>query len=103
MGIIKEIELERILNLTGSEVKEHINIYKRKTALDSIKRIIENEKRLLEFGYVKEDFCNLDKDIIKNEELYFEWCKKIERKYGISINEKIYTIDYIERKIIFDV
>lgn len=37
--------------ITGQEVKEHLELYKRGSALSSVKKILENPKRLSELGF----------------------------------------------------
>ena len=49
--------------ITGQEVKEHLELYKRGSALSSVKKILENPKRLSELGFSLEQFKQIDEDI----------------------------------------
>lgn len=88
--------------ITGQEVKEHLELYKRGSALLSVKKILENPKRLSELGFSLEQFKQIDEDIKQVNVDYINWCKKMEEKYQIYFTGNIlFNIDYIEKTISF--
>lgn len=89
------------IQITGLEAKEHLRIYKSATALKSIQSILEkNPERITEFGFKKEDFLNLEKDIEQVNRDYQKWCMQMEEKYGILFTGDIlFNIDYVEKTI----
>lgn len=92
----------RKIYITGQEAKEHLALYKRGSALSSVKKILENTDRVCELGFVLEQFKSIDEDIKQINADYIKWCKKMEEKYQIHFTGNIlFNIDYIEKTISF--
>lgn len=81
--------------ITGQEVKEHLELYKRGSALSSVKKILENPKRLSELGFSLEQFKQIDEDIKQVNVDYINWCKKMEEKYQIYFTGNILSFCWL--------
>ena len=80
--------------ITGQEVKEHLELYKRGSALSSVKKILENPKRLSELGFSLEQFKQIDEDIKQVNVDYINW----KRNIRFILLEISYLISIILRK-----
>lgn|GEM_PF-1744962 len=91
----------QMISITGQEAKEHLRIYKRSGALNSIKRILtDTPERVERFGLDMRSFDGLEQDIQKLKKDYETWCHHMEQLYGIAFDEKFrYGIDYIDKTI----
>lgn len=91
----------QMISITGQEAKEHLRIYKKSGALNSIKKILTNTpERVEQFGLEMSSFDGLEQDIQRLEKDYESWCYHMEQSYGIVFDEEFrYGIDYIDKTI----
>lgn len=85
--------------ITGQEVRTS-ELYKRGSALSSVKKILENPKDYL-VDFLWNGFKQIDEDIKQVNVDYINWCRKW-KKYQIYFTGNIlFNIDYIEKTISF--
>lgn len=100
-GCIRSVIMQTI-RITGQEAKEHLRIYKLGSALSSVKKIINNPKRVSELGFSLKQFEKIDEDLKRVNEDYLNWCKNMEIKYQIHFTgDVLFNIDYVEKTISF--
>lgn len=80
----REVIMEKTVKILRSEISELVIKVQRFYALETVKKILEvNPERIEEFGLKKEDFSNLDNEIIEADNECRNWWKDISYKYNL--------------------